>query len=76
MYVKHKMGSEFLGITSFPNVHVAELPGIGEKVQTDNLIFTGLKSLSVVLQLFSRVGGVREGCPRSEQGRSLSFAHI
>lgn len=71
--MKPKIGSEFLGTTSFPNAHVAELPGIGDKVQIDNQIFKGLKCPSVVLQLILTVGSMREGCPRSEQARSLRF---
>lgn len=74
--MKPKIGSEFLGTTSFPNVHVGELPGIGEKVQADNPIFKGLKSPSVVLQLILAVRGARERCPRSEQARSLRFGQV
>lgn len=54
--MKSKIGPEFSGTTSFPSVHVAELPGIGEKVQTVNLIFKGLKSPSVASQLILAVG--------------------
>lgn len=54
------------GNTFISNMHVGELPGIGEKVQADNPIFKGLKSPSIVWQLISAVGGAREGCPRSE----------
>lgn len=42
----------------------------------DNQVFKGFRSLSIVLQLISTVDGVRQGCPRSEQARSLRFGQV
>lgn len=73
--MKPNIGSELLGTASVPNAHVAQLPGTGEKEQTKSC-FKGLKSPSIMLQFILAVGGKREGCPRSDQARSLSFGDI